>query len=251
MFLRGRPPIEPVNGAASGALGRSGGRAASIALPPASQRHSAPALAPVKSANYQKTNEVPIVSDEKIHGRILIVDDEEINLDLFSMVLAAEGNLVFKARDGVDALEKFEKVAPDLVLLDLAMPRLNGYAVCSHLRRTPEARNVPILIVTGIGELENRKEAYQVGADDFLTKPVSELELGVRVQALLRLRSYKLAAERHQAAAAATLAEITKIRHGIVAARDAALQSTSTRVAPPLEEALAACLRLESQLAKS
>ena len=188
------------------------------------------------------------MNDETPRGRILIVDDEEMNLEIFSTVLTAEGHTVFKARDGVEAFDKFEKVEPDLLLLDLAMPRLNGYEACAQFRRNPKGRQIAILIATGNSELENRAEAYRVGADDFLPKPVGRLELVIRVRALLRMREYKIAAERHRAMIAAASAEVANIAHEIEAARDALPQPAGTPTASHLEAALAACRRLDQHL---
>ncbi len=189
-----------------------------------------------------------IMNNKTLRGRILIVDDEEMNLEFLSNVLTAEGHTVFKARDGIEAFDKINKVDFDLVLLDLAMPQLNGLEVCHYLRRNPKGRQVAILIVTGNSEVENRTSAYQVGADDFLPKPVGQLELVSRVRALLRLRDYKFAAERQQAAAIAARGEVVKIIRAIEETKDALMQPTKTPVSPFLDDVLDACRRLEQHL---
>ena len=93
-------------------------------------------------------------------AKILVVDDEEANLDFFEFILKAENYIVVKARDGIEALEKFDQLQPDIVLLDLMMPRLTGYDVCERLRRNPNARHVPIMMLTGMEERDIRISAW-------------------------------------------------------------------------------------------
>jgi len=116
--------------------------------------------------------------------KILLVDDEETNLTLIEAVLEHENYTIIKARDGVEALDLFEKVQPDLVLLDLVMPRLNGFEVCKRLRHMHSSRYVPIVMISGYDDTEAKKHALEVGANDFLRKPVESIEL------LARLRSH-------------------------------------------------------------
>jgi len=119
--------------------------------------------------------------------KVLIVDDEDQNLDFFEQVLTGESFTVAKAHDGLEALDKFEKFAPDIVLLDLMMPRLNGYEVCSRLKRHPQARKVPIILLSALDEIEVQPMALQSGANIFLHKPVGAETLAANVRALLRL----------------------------------------------------------------
>lgn len=119
--------------------------------------------------------------------KVLVVDDDEANLDFFEDVLRQENFAIVKARDGIEALEKFDQYQPDLVLLDLMMPWLNGYDVCARLRRHPRARNVPIIMLTGLEEKETRPAALESGVDDFLTKPVDRDELLAHIHAVLQL----------------------------------------------------------------
>jgi DNA-binding response OmpR family regulator len=118
--------------------------------------------------------------------RILIVEDERPMRTALEDVLSGEGYRVLSAADGKMGLERALSEKPDLVLLDIMMPKLDGYAVCSELRRV--ANPVPILMLTAKGMVEDRVHGLDVGADDYLVKPFSTEELLARVRALLRRR---------------------------------------------------------------
>jgi DNA-binding response OmpR family regulator len=118
-------------------------------------------------------------------ARILIVDDEEQHLSLIQEILVNERCILVKARDGLEALDKFEKFQPDLVLLDLLMPRLDGFEVCAQLKRSASGRGVPVIILTSLAEDEARIEAHRRGADGLLTKPFLCETLCDRVHAAL------------------------------------------------------------------
>jgi DNA-binding response OmpR family regulator len=118
--------------------------------------------------------------------RILIVDDDELNLELYETLLKEHHYSVTKARDGVEALDRFAKYQPDLVIVDLMMPRLNGLEFCARLRRTPHGRTVPILVLTGLDEPAARQKALQHGASDFLAKPFKTDALLERIRTLLK-----------------------------------------------------------------
>jgi DNA-binding response OmpR family regulator len=115
--------------------------------------------------------------------RILIVDDEPRYLRLLEANLRTEGYEVATAQDGVQALDVFSSQPIDLVLLDVMMPRLDGFGVCQRLR---EFSNVPIVILTARGEEQDRVRGLDLGADDYLVKPFSATELLARVRAVLR-----------------------------------------------------------------
>ncbi len=115
--------------------------------------------------------------------RILIVDDEPRYLRLLEANLRTEGYEVETAQDGVQALEVFSNQPIDLVLLDIMMPRLDGFGTCQRLR---EFSNVPIVILTARGEEQDRVRGLDLGADDYLVKPFSATELLARVRAVLR-----------------------------------------------------------------
>jgi DNA-binding response OmpR family regulator len=121
-------------------------------------------------------------------GRILVVDDAAQNVELLEAQLHAAGYDVAKAYNGEETLRKVKEAAPDLILLDLMMPGLDGYEVCRRLKADEETTSIPVMILTALGESEERIRAIGVGADDFLTKPFTNLELMVRVRSLLRLK---------------------------------------------------------------
>src|SRR3954468_19445371 len=116
--------------------------------------------------------------------RILIVEDEAPMRRALEDVLATEGYRVLTAADGESGLQRAITEKPDILLLDIMMPRLDGYAVCEELRRL--SNPVPILMLTAKGQIEDRVTGLDVGADDYLVKPFSTEELLARVRALLR-----------------------------------------------------------------
>lgn len=121
-------------------------------------------------------------------ARILVVDDDEQNLEIYDTLFRQENYVVIKARDGIEALDRFAKCPPDLVIADLMMPRLNGLEFCARLRRNPNARGVPVLVLTGLDEPDARRNALQNGANDFLAKPYTNAVLLERVRTLLAAR---------------------------------------------------------------
>lgn len=127
------------------------------------------------------TSKVPI---------ILAVDDEDLNVRLIEALLKPLGYKVEVARDGLEALEKVREIPPDVILLDIMMPKMNGFQVAEKLRRDPETRQIPIVMVTALQDVEDRVRALEMGADDFLTKPVDRMELRARVGSLLKVKAY-------------------------------------------------------------
>ena len=121
-------------------------------------------------------------------SKILVVDDEPMNVELLDAYLSAEGYEVVTAYSGEEALEKVESEKPALILLDVMMPGLNGFEVCKLLKGKEETRFIPVVMVTALRELEDKIKGIESGADDFLTKPVTSLELLTRVKSLLRIK---------------------------------------------------------------
>jgi DNA-binding response OmpR family regulator len=122
-------------------------------------------------------------------GRILVVDDVPRNIRLLEAVLTNEGYEVISAGSGADAIESVAANAPDLVLLDIRMPDMDGYEVCRRLRADPAAQFLPIVMVTS-AEDEERIAALEAGADDFVPKPFNQPELLARVRSLIRIKQY-------------------------------------------------------------
>lgn len=129
-------------------------------------------------------------SDNPI-GRVLIADDNQQNRELLEAYLADEGHEILMAADGRETLDVTQREQPDLVLLDIMMPKLSGYEVCQQLKENPATRDIPVLMVTALKEMGDIEKAVAAGADDFLTKPVHRLVLKTRVRSLLRVRHLK------------------------------------------------------------
>jgi adenylate cyclase len=129
---------------------------------------------------------------------ILVVDDVERNVRLLEAVLVSHGYHVVSARSGQEALERVAGAAPDLVLLDIQMPGMDGYEVCRRLREEPATGFLPVVMVTS-SDTEVRVNAIEVGADDFITKPFNQHELLARVRSLIRIKRYHDTIERQTA----------------------------------------------------
>jgi putative two-component system response regulator len=119
---------------------------------------------------------------------VLVADDTESVRALFSQLLAFDGYDVILARDGDEALALAQRQRPDVLLLDVRMPGLDGLEVCRRVKSAPETRLTPVILVTGIADANDRIEGIEAGADDFLTKPVNASELRARVRALSRMK---------------------------------------------------------------
>jgi DNA-binding response OmpR family regulator len=117
---------------------------------------------------------------------VLIVEDESAMADLLRYRLSKAGFGVLIARDGLTGLEMARKNGPDVVLLDILLPQMDGYAVCKVLKNTAETASLPIVMLTAKGEPSERIKGLELGADDYLVKPFSLRELILRIQALLR-----------------------------------------------------------------
>lgn len=121
-------------------------------------------------------------------AKILAVDDDPVNLSLLEAMLAPQGYEVIFAGDGQEALQKVFRQKPDLVLLDVMMPRLDGFAVCREIKKEEATRFIPVVLVTALDQVADRVKGIEAGADDFLTKPINEQELVARVRSLLRIK---------------------------------------------------------------
>jgi two-component system alkaline phosphatase synthesis response regulator PhoP len=122
---------------------------------------------------------------------ILIVDDNEQNLELMNAYLDELGCTLFSARDGAEAMEMVEREKPDLVLLDVMMPRMSGFEVCQKIKSQPSTRETVIIMVTALHEVGDYERAVECGTNDFVSKPVNKLELLTRIRSLLGLRLVK------------------------------------------------------------
>jgi len=122
--------------------------------------------------------------------KILVVDDTPQNIKVLDAILSPRGYTVVTANSGAEALQKVQTDAPDLILLDNLMPGMSGYEVAQRLRGDPATQFLPIVMVTALGAQEEKVKAIESGADDFLTKPVNQLELLARIKSLLRIKDY-------------------------------------------------------------
>lgn len=126
------------------------------------------------------------MSDKK--SRILIADDNGPNVELLEAYLCDVDCEIAVAVDGQDTLDKVAQFKPDMILLDIMMPKLSGFEVCKKLKDDPATSGIMILMVTALNELGDIERAVDAGTDDFLSKPVNKLELIKRVENMLRLR---------------------------------------------------------------
>lgn len=122
--------------------------------------------------------------------KILIVDDDINALKLIGYSLHKEGYEIITAQSGQEALAKIQEEGPQLVILDIMMPVMDGYEVCRRLRATPETAQLPVVMLTARSQVEDKVAGFEAGADDYLTKPVVPVELAARVRALLHRSTY-------------------------------------------------------------
>ena len=125
--------------------------------------------------------------------KILVVDDHEDNIELLRARLEARGYEVFGANDGQAALDQVDKVCPDLILLDVMMPKMDGMEVVRRLKSNPKLPFIPVIMQTALDSTENKVEGLDAGADDYITKPINFAELEARVNSLLRIKSLQSA----------------------------------------------------------
>ena len=133
---------------------------------------------------------------EEMPATILIVDDEPHNRKLFDAIVRHEGYLSISASTGEEALLSVAQHAPDLILLDVMMPGMNGYEVASRLKANPATLNTPIIMITALIDRRARIQALDAGVEEFLTKPVNRIELGLKIRNLLRLKEYSAELEK-------------------------------------------------------
>lgn len=122
---------------------------------------------------------------------ILLVDDNLQNLELMQAYLEGLRCHIRTAKDGIEAVRMIDEDPPDLVLLDVMMPRMSGFEVCQRIKSSPATSNIMVIMVTALHEVGDFERAKEAGTDDFITKPVNKLELLTRVESLLRFALLK------------------------------------------------------------
>lgn len=128
----------------------------------------------------------PEMEDKKT--KVLVVDDDEDGLYILKLLLTKMKYEVHTAKDGEEALEKAEMLVPDIILLDVMMPKLNGFEVCKRVKQSPEGMYIPIILLTAKSELTSKIEGLDCGADEYLTKPYDMHELTARIRSMLRIK---------------------------------------------------------------
>jgi len=119
---------------------------------------------------------------------VLVVDDNQQNLELLQAYLEDMDCETVPARDGLEALEIIGKKSPDLILLDVMMPKMSGFEVCKRIKNDPKTADIPIIMVTALNEFGDIERGINSGTDDFISKPVNKLELTTRVKTMLKLK---------------------------------------------------------------
>jgi len=133
-------------------------------------------------------------------ARVLVADDTESIRALFQKLLTNEGHQVISVEDGIEALDAARRHRPDVILLDVGMPGIDGLEVCRQLKSDPSTRLTPVVLVTGLSDLSDRIKGIEAGADDFLSKPVHPHELRARVASLSRVKQLTDALDSAEAA---------------------------------------------------
>jgi len=131
-----------------------------------------------------------LVDEENVNAngeskKVLLVEDEDALRRVLKDLLEREGFTVFEAADGVKALDEIDRAAPDIIVLDLNLPRLDGYGVLSHLRARPATAELPVIVLTAKGDEDSEVRVFEYGASDYLTKPFRPRALSARLHSLL------------------------------------------------------------------
>ncbi len=152
-------------------------------------------------------------NSDKGEPSVLVVDDNQQNLELLLAYLEDVDCKTLSANDGAEALEIVKTSSPDLILLDVMMPKMSGFEVCRRVKNDPKTTDIPVIMVTALNELGDIERAINSGTDDFLSKPINKWELVTRVKTMLKLKHVTDKLER-------TLAYLTEIEEQTHAAKN-------------------------------
>lgn len=122
--------------------------------------------------------------------KVLIVEDKQDNIDLISYFLKSQNYEIMVAMDGEKAMEMITIDPPDIILLDIMLPKMSGFDVCERVKKNPSTRFIPVIMITALKDLKDKVKSLEAGADDFITKPFENVELLTRVKSLLRIKKY-------------------------------------------------------------
>ena len=145
-------------------------------------------------------------------GSVLVVHDDQRNVRLMESILRSSGYQVLKADNGEDALQVVENDSPDLLLLDVMMPKMSGFELCQRLKGRYQTRLLPIIMVTALNALEDKVQALEYGADDFLSKPINKVELLAKVRSVLRVKGLQDELERKKSEIEAANLELVRMQ---------------------------------------
>ena len=169
-----------------------GGPGSRVTAEPSATLAAPTAAAAEPLAHFELLEEGPTRRMSGPHGavavKVLLVDDEDSLRKVMRDLLERDGYDVSEARDGVQALDQIDRVGPDIIVLDLNLPGLDGYGVLSHLRSRPATASIPVIVLTAKGDEDNEVRVFELGADDFLTKPFRARALSARLEAVLGRR---------------------------------------------------------------
>ncbi len=183
----------------------------------------------------------------KLTGRILVVDDTPINLDAISTVLSDAGYEVAVATSGERALQNLQRRSPDLILLDVMMPGIDGFETCDRIKANPKTCNIPIVFMTSLVDVHNKIKGFNCGAVDYIGKPFQEQEILARVKTHIQLRRLNQNLEQQVAEQTASLRATKEALEQANIAKKSFLSTMSKEIRTPIDRILRLTERLQEQ----
>ena len=136
--------------------------------------------------------------DIEFKGKILVADDEKVNVEFFQVMLERLGFIVETAYNGEEVVKKVEIFSPDIILLDLLMPKMSGIEVTKILKSNPKTNNIPIIILTAIDDIKEKVDLFEIGVEDYITKPFNFIEILARIRGILKTKRFKQLASNNE-----------------------------------------------------